>query len=210
MAVPITLLLAALALAYLSVFDRMSTVALSLVEVESQFGFPFWPVFALGGVGLLIARLIHARPKVRPAVRPPTRDAARTGAGLPAAGGAGASQGGSWLEAIRQSAKGVSDDPMGKVRFDDAAGVPIVLVLTAVTREQARRRVSSYAAWLATIPAPPAARIRVVSSPDLQGPLHGLFRGELAKHFAAEAFTVSSIHDGADVVFAWPDPRWSA
>ncbi len=212
MVVPVVVLAAAALLGWLSVFDRMSPFALAVVEVESSFGFPLWPPFALAGGALLIVRLLHARPPAPAApARPLTRDAARS-APRPAREGApdeSAPDRGTWLDTIRAGARGVTDDPMGRVRFDDAAGVPLALVLTGVTREQARRRVAAYAAWLATIPTPPTARVRVVSSPDIEGPIHGLFRGELARHFPADAVRVSSIREGADAVFAYPDPRWS-
>jgi hypothetical protein len=221
MFVPLVLFAAGAALAWLSHFDRVSPLALTIVELESRVGFPFWPPFLTVGAVLFLVQIWHARPRVRHPVRSLTRDAPRpwpARAGAPASEGAGdtvepgppAEPVATWLGTVRESARTVSDDPMGKVRFDAAPGVPIVLVLTGVTREQARRRVSAYAAWLATIPVPPTARVRLVSSPDIESPLHGIFRGELARHFPAEAFHVTSAHEGADAVFSWPDPRWSA
>ncbi len=218
MFVPALVFVAGALLSWLSYVDRTSAVAIAVVEMESQFGFPVGPLFMTAGAVLAIARVWHRHAKVPAPARPLTRDAARTQAPRPSAPGQPAAPGGrsiedpgsNWLTTVRASARGVSDDPMGRVRFDAAQGVPIALVLTAVTREQARRRVSAYAAWLATIPTPPTARVHVVSSPDLEGPLHGVFRGELAKHFPAEAFHVTSTHEGADALFTWPDPRWSA
>lgn len=217
MLVPLVVLFAAAALAWLSLFDRMSPVAVALVEVESSFGFPLWPPFAVVGAVLLLVRLLHSRRG--PSAPPPrglTRDtpASRSAAPMPARAAEDlpppqADVVGGWLAAIQAGARAVSDDPMGRVRFDDAAGVPIALVLTGVTREQARRRVAAYAAWLATIPTPPTARVRAVSSPDLQGPIAGLLRGELARHFPNERFHVTSTQDGADAVFGDPDPRWT-
>jgi len=226
MVVPLVTLAAAGVLCWLSVFDRVSPLALALVEVESSFGFALWIPFLVAGTVLLGVRLLHARrPPPHHPSRPLTRDAARTtpsaspalmgqgpdpgaGAWAPVPDAPSTSPAPVWLDTLRASARGVSDDPMGRVRFDDAAGVPLALVLTGVTREQARRRVAAYAAWLATIPAPPAARIRVVSSPELEGPIAGLFRGELAKHFPADAVRVVSLHDGCDALFAYADPRW--
>lgn len=212
MLVPVVILVAAVLLGWLSVFDRASPLAVAVVEVETSFGFALWIPFAAAGILLLAFRVLHARAPARPApARPLTRDRPRpppTGAapdGAPALDAAP-----TWLATIRAGARAVSDDPMGRVRFDEAAGVPLTLVLTGVTREQARRRVSAYAAWLATIPAPPTARVRLVSSPDIEGPIHGLLRGELAKHFPSDAVRVVSLRDGADAVFAHPDPRWSA
>lgn len=216
MVVPVVVLLAAAALGWLSVFDRASTLAVAVVEVESSFGFALWIPFAVAGAVLLVVRVLHTR---APAPAAPARALTRDRPRRPAApDGASGPEGASppadavptWLATIRAGARAVSDDPMGRVRFDEAAGVPLSLVLTGVTREQARRRVSAYAAWLATIPAPPTARVRLVSSPDIEGPIHGLFRGELAKHFPRDTVRVVSLHDGADAVFAHPDPRWSA
>ncbi|MDP2304815.1 MAG: hypothetical protein Q8P18_02150 [Pseudomonadota bacterium] len=219
MFVPLLLLAAGAVLTWLSHFDRVSALALAVVEVESQIGFALWPPFLTVGAVLLIVRVWHARPRAAHPARPLTRDAARTrqrapgiddARGAALSGDAPPDEGGpTWLGTVRTSARAVTDDPMGRIRFDAAAGVPIALVLTGVTREQARRRVAAYAAWLATIPVPPTARVRVVSSPDLEAPLQGLLRGELARHFPADAFHVTSSHEGADAVFAWPDPRWS-
>ncbi len=215
MFVPLLMLAAGSVLLWLSHFDRTSPIALALVQLESQFGFAMWPAFLTAGAVLLIVRFWHARPKPAAPTRPLTRDAARTrppralDAGLAADEPPAPETGGpTWLATLRAGARAVSDDPMGRVRFDGA--VPIMLVLTGVTREQARRRIAAYAAWLATIPVPPTARVRVVSSPDIEAPLHGLFRGELAKHFPADAFHVASNHEGADAMFSWPDPRWGA
>ena len=59
MVVPVVVLLAAAALYWLSVMDRASVLAISLVELEGKVGVPLWIPFAgIGGV-LLIARLIH-------------------------------------------------------------------------------------------------------------------------------------------------------
>lgn len=203
MVVPVVVLVAAAALWWLSVMDRASVLAISLVELEGKVGVPLWIPFGLLGSILLVARLIHARrPPPRRVERPLTRDApkpAQTEA-LPMDGG--------WLGTVKASARQVSDDAMGKVRFDEAAGVPVSLVLTSVTKEQARRRVAAYAAWLGTIPTPPVARVRVVSSPELEGPLAAMFRGEIARHFPSDSFHVTSAHGGADVLFHAPDARW--
>lgn len=214
MVVPLLLLAGAAVLGWLSAFDRTSTVAVSVVEVESQFGLPLWAPFAVAGIALVIVHLARAKPPPPAPRRPPTRDA---GWGAPdralaEGGGAAATaavvESGGWLAAVRAGARGVSDDAMGRVRFGDADGVPIALVLTGVTREQARRRVAAYAAWLATIPPPPVARVRVVSSPDVGGPIAVVLRGEIAKYLPGDAAHVVATHEGADVVFASPDPRW--
>lgn len=213
MLVPVLLLLGAAALGWLSVFDRASTVAVSVVELESSVGFPLWIPFAVAGGGLLAYQLLKPKPKAAAPARPLTRDAARTaprplGAPEPAPVEP-PPVGGTWLDALRAGARAVSDDAMGRVRFDEA-GAAVTLVLTGVTREQARRRVASYASWLATIPTPPSARVRLVSSPDVEGPIVGVLRGEIAKHFGPDAVRVVSSHEGADAVFTRPDPRWKA
>jgi hypothetical protein len=204
MFVPLLLLAGAAVLGWLSVGDRMSPLALAVVELEHQVGFPLWAGFGAAGLLLLIARLWHARPAPPPPARPLTRDAARTTpvSGPPASG--------DWLTTVHAQARYVTDDAMGRVRFDEAPGVPLTLQLTSVTPEQARRRIAAYAAWLATIPTPPAARVRLVSSPDIEAPLHGLLRGELVRHFPGDVFVTVSRHDGADALFTHPDPRWQA
>ncbi len=212
------------ALRWFSVADRTSPLALQVVELESQIGMELWPAVTTLGLALLLARLLIGRLLVaRPVASPPrprplTRDGDRSfgpaSSGYrppaPAASVAPVAATGEWLAVVRSQARFVSDDAMGRIRFEEAAGVPVTLVLTAITPEQARRRIASFAAWLATIPTPPCARVRLVSSPDIDGPLHRLFKAELARHFPAEAFAVVSAHAGADVLFNRPDPRWIA
>jgi hypothetical protein len=203
MFVPLLLLAAAGVLGWLSVGDRTSSAALTIVEIEGRVGVPLWVLFGLAGLVLLAFRLSHTRraAAVHPA-RPLTRDVARP------LGNATPPPSSDWLQALRVQAKRVTDDAMGRVRFDEAPGIPLSLVLTSVTPEQARRRIAAFAAWLATIPTPPGARVRCVSSPDIEGPLHAVFRGELVRHFPGDAFTTMARTDGADVLFLHPDPRW--
>lgn len=206
MLLPVLLLLASAGLGYLSGVDRASTLALDIVEIEQRVGVALWIPFAVAGLGLLAQRFVRRRrpeSAVRP--RPLTRDATRAAPAGPDPSGAA-----DWLAVLRARAREVSDDAMGRVRFDEAPGVPFTLVLTAVTPEQARRRLAAFASWLATIPLPPVARVRVVSSPDLVGPLHTVLRGELIRHFPATAFSAVSRQDGVDVLFGQPDARWTA
>lgn len=208
--VPGILLLAAAVTAWLSVVDRTSPLALALVELEGRLGQPLWMPLAVAGAAALAVRVLrHASRTARPSLPPPNRDIARMAAraasspAIPAAPG-----GATWADAVRAQARALPVEPIGRVRLDDAPGVPFTLTLTSATPEQARRRLAVFAEFLAAIPTPPAARVRVVSSPDLEGPLHRLLGAELGRHFPAGACHVASVADGVDVRFARPDPRW--
>lgn len=197
------LLLAAAAAAWLSVVDRVSPAALALVEWETRLGQPLWLPLAVAGIAALAWRVLR-RAAVAPApVGPVARDAARARA-FPQDFGA------DWAEAVRTRARRLPIEPMGRLRYDDAPGVPFTLVLVGASPEQARRRLSVFAEFLATIPTPPGARVRLESCPDVEGPIHRLLGAEIGRHFAAEDWRVMSLADGADVRFARPDPRWSA
>jgi hypothetical protein len=193
----------AAALWVMTTFFRMSTLGVTVVEWESTLHAPAWVPFVLVGVSGLFRAWRRGELTLRPA--PPAPPARRNGPPVVAP-----VRGEGWLDRVRAGARAVTDDAIGKVRLDDAAGVPVALVLTNATREQARRRVGAYAAWLATIPTPPTASVRLISCPEVSGALLGLYRGELARHFEAGAVHVVSTHEGADAVFRRPDPVWRA
>jgi hypothetical protein len=203
--------LVAAGLYWLSEVDRMSPLALSVVELDGWLGLPLWLVAGTLAMSWGVRLLVKAvtPPPPAPPARPLTRDAGRVVPFPGGAPGAAAPAGPDWFALLREQSRQISDDAMGRVRFDETPEVPFTLVLTGVTHEQARRRIAAFAAWLATIPTPPVARVRVVSSPDIEGPLHGLFKGELARNFPPDAVTVMSRADGTDARFARPDRRWS-
>ncbi|MFZ5476746.1 MAG: hypothetical protein ACOZNI_08225 [Myxococcota bacterium] len=185
------------ALAWLSLGDRMSVPAMTVVEWETRLGVPLWvPVAVLAGV----ATLPYLRRK-RAVARPPVaRDVERSREEAPAPAGA------DWLEDVFRRARALPVEPMGRMRCANGR-VAFTLRLRAASPEQARRRLATLAGFLATVPTPRAARVELESCPDL-GEVHRWLAAELARHFPADAFHVTSLADGAEVAFRSPDPRW--
>ena len=204
MPLAVLLFCAAGALAWLSIGDRMSVPALTVVEWESAVGVPLWEIVALAG---LVVLAISRRPRRREAApeRVVNRDAQRSFRAGPAA-----PEGGDWRATLDARARRLALEPHGKVKVDEVGGVPYTLVLRAVTPQQARRRFGAFVEFLAAMPTPPLARVRIESSPDLGVPVNVMLSTELARCFGDDAFHVVSRADGADVCFRRPDPRWGA
>lgn len=185
-------------MAWLTHWDRVSVPALTLVEWEGRLGQPLWPIPAVLAVLLGLWGLRRSAPVQRqpqPSVSPSVPD-------VPDSGTRG------WLAAAHAQARGLALGRHARVRIDDAAQVPFTLVLDAATPEQARRGIAMFADFLGGVPCPPRARVRWQAAPDLEGPLHHVFRAELARHFPEWEFHVVSQPKGAEAVFSHPDARW--
>ncbi|MSP56548.1 MAG: hypothetical protein EXR69_13255 [Myxococcales bacterium] len=200
-------------LAWLSVVDRMSPLAMYVVELEGALGVALW-IPVVGIAAGLLARVRWARP-ARNVERRETQESQRQrgAAGWsPRASIAPAPEQGAdainWRAVIDTRALRLPVGPQGRVRIDEVPDVPYTLVLTGVTPQQARNRLALFAELLSGMPTPPLARVRLESSPDVGGPIHKLLGAELARFFAPESFHVVSREDGADIRFSLPDPRW--
>ena len=214
----VTLVLAAV-LAWLSLADRMSPLAMYVVELEAAIGVALWIPFGVIGAAML-AWASRVRPKeimqrretqesqrhrVSEPGRPPRASVQHSpgvslGLGSDAAG---------WRTVIDTRALRLPVGPQGKMRIDEVPEVPYTLVLTGVTPQQARNRLALFAELLSGMPTPPVARVRLESAPDVGGPIHKLLSAQLSRFFALGTFHVVSRSDGADIRFAQPDPRWS-
>lgn len=199
---PGVLLLAASAvLAWLSIGDRMSPLALSVVEAESAIGLPLFVPFAVVGAVLLGLAL---RPKpVRRSGATETKETRRRQQQQ-------APLGEGWRPTLDARARGLAIEPQGRIKIDEVVGVPYTLVLRNATPQQAKTRYAAFAELLSGMPTPPAARVRVESCPDIGGPIHKALTLELERVFEPGTFSVLSRSDGADIRFTTPDPRWSA
>lgn len=200
------LLAAAAGAAWLSVMDRTSPAALTLVEWEGRLGQPVWLPLLVAAVAAMAWRVLRRVPKAAPPQAPVARDPGRV---REAAADAFVGAGDGWADAVRARARKLPMEPLGQVRFDEAPNVPFTLLLRSASPEQARRRIALFAEFLGTIPTPPGARVRLESCPDIPGPIHKLVGGEVGRHFAAGDWQVTSLSDGADLRFSRPDPRWA-
>lgn len=190
---------------YLSAADRMTPLALRVVELEGQVGVPLW----MPGLVVTTAAALLAWLEARPARPSPPRATPRSVPSRVEAPAA-APREGEWYAAARAAAHALPLAPSGEVRFDEAVGLPFTLRLRGATVEQARRRLELYVAFLASVPTPPKGRVYLESSPDVQvAPIH-LVNAAMKRHFAAEDYQVVNHGSGVDVLFVRPDPRWSA
>ncbi len=212
MVIPLVFLAAAAGAAWLSVGDRVSPLALTVVEWETSLGFPIWIPLAAVGAALALVEVARRRtpaatssPGPSPRQTRPTLESQRRAALAPQA-----EPGPGWRAAVDAQALRLPLGPQGRVKLDEAVDVPLTLVLRDATPQQAKHRYGEFARFLATIPTPPAARVRLESCPLLEGQIHKAFGAELAQVFDSGRFHVVSCPDGVDVRFAQPDPRWTA
>ena len=220
----VALLIAAGGLAWLSVADRMSPLAMEVVEVETALGVPLWvPIAALGVVALVMAM----RPRSTTVVerretqeserqrgltdgrgqrtRPPPSRVEKAGPDAEPETDAGTS----WRAVINTRALRLPVGPQGRMKIDEVPEFPFTLLLRDCTPQQAKNRYALFAELLAGMPTPPAARVRLESCPEIGGPIQKPLAAELARFFAPGSFHVVGRADGADVRFAEPDGRWS-
>ncbi len=216
------------ALWWLSVMDRVSPIALSVVELETRLGCKLY--LASAGLGLLLFLSSILRPSNRGRSVSTSRAAAssaqqespwqsRQGSGssqhapdpfLPRGTSKTTAEQGEWLrDAVRQ-ARSLRLEPGATVKLDDAANVPFALLLEGLTPERVRRAVDAFAGFLLRIPTPTRARVHFIDCLRSPVPQHRQINGLFRRHFAAGDFRVVSQESWVDVLFTHPDPRWEA
>lgn len=181
-----------IACAYLSYIDRMSPLALDLVEQEQRLGLPF---ASIGGLGILL--IVGSFLGGRRA--PPAPNISRPRAAPPKLGA-------DWKAEVHQRAAALQLEPGAHI-LHEQGGVPLCLVLTRMPPERVRRAIDGFCAFLAGIPAPPRARIRFVDCPETGVPRQHLVAG-IARPHLTDGFTTLLHEDAVDLRFNQPDPRW--
>ncbi|MCB9746198.1 MAG: hypothetical protein H6741_24090 [Alphaproteobacteria bacterium] len=194
------LLVAAVALAWLSLGDRLSPAAMHVVEWEGRLGAPLWALTGALGVALGLLGGRGAKPPPAPARQPrPAKPTPQEALGE------------DWMEELHQRAAALDLGPGCSLRVasgKEAAQGAFVLELTRRTPEQARRAVVAFAGFLAGAPTPPRARIRFVDCPAPAIPRAKQVSGALRGAFAPDAVTVTGTEDRVELLFRDPDPRW--
>lgn len=194
----IALLLAAIALGWLSLFDRQSPAALRVVEWDGRLGVPLYSVAGVMGVGLLATWVV--RKVLGRATRPP-QPVLRARPGP-------APLGGDWRREITRRARELELEDGAHVEVDPRPGIAFALVLDRMPPKRARRALVAFTEFLASIPTPPAVRIAFRDVLEGGAPRHHLVAGLLARHFRRQDFRVVSAADQIDVRFHHADPRW--
>jgi hypothetical protein len=187
----IFLIFLAIGLAWLSYGDRMSPVAITVVEIDQRLGVPANAVVgAVGVIGLLLSFRGSLGRKEAPAPRrapPPALDS-------------------DWKRRVHEDAAALPLEVGAHVEHDKA-GVALTLVLQRLPPERARRCIDVFCAFLARIPAPPRARIRFVDCADAGLPRHNIVSG-IARRHLGESLHVTAHDDMVDIRFLQSDPRW--
>ena len=189
----VLLLLIAAFLAYLSYVDRMSTLAITVVEWDHKLGVPLNAI--VGAIGTIGFALSFRNLLRKPAV---TRYSPRTAP--PAASAT------DWRRRVHENAAALPLEPGAHISHDQA-GVALTLTLSRVPQERARRAIDSFCTFVAGIPAPPRVRIRFIDCPDTGLPRHQLVNG-IARRHLGEELHVTAVDDAVDIRFHHPDPRW--
>lgn len=178
-------LLAAAGLGYLLYVDRLSPLAVTALEWNLRLGAPLVPLMGtLGLIGLIlsyreeIARAWRGPPE--PARRPPPRQAPTGRA--PTLIESSQMEPGSHLE-------------------HDREGFPLMLVLTNMPPERARRAVDLFFASLAHQPLPSRLRVRFVGCPPSGLPRHHLVQGIARRHLPDARLHCALAGEDVDVLF---------
>lgn len=184
-------------------FDRMSALALTMVEIESWLGLPL-PA-SLGGLAIVIRLL--SRPKRNP---PPPSQVVQgpqpTETSVPAQETFNPEL--DWIDQVKESAKQLELPPGARMTFHLGRPCPIVLSLDQAPSERCRRAIGILGAWLATIPSPPRVRIAFDHCPEGGSPRHHQVAGALSLHLNRSDFKTMRDIDAVDVMFHHADPRW--
>lgn len=179
-------LLVAGGLSYLLYVDRLSSVAVTALEWQLRLGAPLVPLMGvLGLIGLIwsyereIRALLRAAPEPQ---RAPGRSAGMVGGARP-----------SLQQAVQMEA--------GAHLEHDREGFPIMLVLTGMPPERARRAIDLFFGALAHEPLPAKLRIRFVGCPPSGLPRHHLVQGLARRHLPAVSLHAALAGEDVDVLF---------
>lgn len=203
----ILLLAASAALAWLSIGDRRSPLALDLVEWDGRLGVPVWAVAAgLGVLLLALSFLGRSKPPAptdsRPRPRPPGRALPPSSEAPPLPAGAG------WTSEVVARAHALAWEDGVSLTVHAGPELPFELRIRRATPARLRRSLGSLASFLSAIPTPRRVRVVVEDGLDDERALHKLVEGSLRQHFGVQDLRAVGSRDHVDVLFSRPDPRW--
>ncbi|MFT5682071.1 MAG: hypothetical protein ACI8RZ_002989 [Myxococcota bacterium] len=201
-AVGVLLLILTAGLAWLTLGDRMSPMALSVVEWESQIGLPLAPITGFAGIIALALGFrtrkkspaptpsrpqTHA-PGVKPTISPTAKD---------------------WVSDVIGRAQALTLEDGASIKLDVGSDIPFTLHLERVTPAGERRSLDAFSTFLSTIPTPKRAKVLFIGSNATGVPRQHAVRGSLRRVFHATAFQVVAQQSEVDVLFFTPDPCWA-
>lgn len=193
------LLLAAAPLAWLSLGDRRSTVALHVVEWDGRLHLPLYGWALILGVALVVA----TRRRVRPTAAPrPGPNAIRKSAAEATLDGM------SFRQSVLSRAGVLPLGDGARILADEIEGVPLTLVLEHVPPVRARKAVETLGLFLSSLPTPPRVAVVFRDCPEGGAPRNHQVAGALATHLPRAGFRTIANADRVDVIFVQPDVAW--
>ncbi|MAY81473.1 MAG: hypothetical protein CL930_11900 [Deltaproteobacteria bacterium] len=195
---------------YLIYLDRVSPIALHLVELEQRIGIPLPGLLFLVGLtwfGLAWRKAPKRRPQQTTIQRTSGKRTQRDGdtpavitaeAGTP-----------EWKLQIGASAKRIKLPAGARMEIDSDNKYPIILTIEQAPSERCKRAITMVASWIATIPTPPRLKIKFNQCPEGGVPRHHQVSGAFAQSHSRGHYKVIRHLDEVDVLFSHPDPQWT-
>ena len=199
----VLLLILAGGLAWLTFADRMSPLALTVVEWESMIGVPLSAVVGIVGILCLIfgSRERAAPPPASAAQRRPARRAGIEPSIQPTSS--------DWVGDVIQRARALPLADGVQIKLDEGSGIPFTLFLERVTPEVERRSLDAFSSFLSSIPTPQRAKVVFIGNNTTGVPRQHSVKGSLRRVFHATAYQVVPQQNWVDVLFFAPDPCWA-
>ena len=203
--VGVLLLILAGGLAWLTIADRMSPLALTVVEWESMVGVP---LSAVAGIVGILCLVLAARERSTPAPiataaqRRPARRAGIEPSIQPTTNS-------NWVGDVIQRARALPLAEGVQIKLDEGSGIPFTLFLERVTPEVERRSLDAFSSFLSSIPTPQRAKVVFIGNNTTGVPRQHAVKGSLRRVFHATAYQVVPQQNWVDVLFFAPDPCWA-
>jgi hypothetical protein len=194
------MLLAAVGLGWLSIGDRVSPVALMVVEWETRIGIFFYQPLALVGLVSLGISIIPAR-EAAPRRRPSERAPQATHSTYP--------EGVRWAPQVFQNARQLTWEIGASLELDRMPGTPFELKLSQMPPASEQRSLEQLARFIASIPTPHRVSVRFMGSQATNNAHHRV-RAAVRQVFSPSDFQVLRQDQEVLIVFHTPDPRWDS
>jgi hypothetical protein len=194
------MLLAAVGLGWLSIGDRVSPVALMVVEWETRIGIFFYQPLALVGLVSLGISIIPAR-EAAPRRRPSERAPQATHSTYP--------EGVRWAPQVFQNARQLTWEIGASLELERMPGTPFELKLSQMPPASEQRSLEQLARFIASIPTPHRVSVRFLGS-QASNNVHHRVRAAMRQVFSPSDFQVLRQDQEVLIVFHSPDPRWDS
>lgn len=208
------LLLLAVGLFYLAELDRMSPLALQVVELDTKLApLTLYSVVALAGFllwGPSIVRAFVKDNQVRRPSRAGHRPAQQRARGDQRGADPQARPGGSrpFREGVLSQVRAWDGGQGARLLIDQSLGVPFTLVLEHLSPRHCERAVGELALLLQQVPLPPRIRVIFDQCPEGPAPRHHLVSKALGTVLTHGTFKATALADSVEVMFYSPDPRY--